>query len=145
QFPVYRRAQTRWRTLGGDLDHRTGRGAGFTYLGQIGFPHLSRRRIRTEEGVPVDLIPVPARTVDPMGSDLHQRTANGYRGTEHLPGDSARCDAHGGLTGRGAAASAIVPDAVFQIVGDIGVAGPELGRNRSVVAGTLVLVLDDQA
>ena len=43
-----------------------------------------------------------------------------------LARDGAGRDAHGGLARRGAAAAAIVANAVFRLVGEVGVAGPEL-------------------
>ena len=53
-------------------------------------------------------------------------------------------DAHRGLAGRGPAAAAIVADAVFQFVGQVGMAGPELRGDRRVVARALVDVVDLQ-
>jgi hypothetical protein len=59
-------------------------------------------------------------------------------------GDAAGGDAGRGLARRRAAAAAGVAQAVFQVVGDVGVAGAELGRDVAVVLGALVGVADHQ-
>ena len=58
--------------------------------------------------------------------------------------DRARGHAHHRLARRGAAAAAIVAQAVFLLVGVVGVAGPEAVLDLLVVARALILVLDEQ-
>ena len=65
-----------------------------------------------------------------MRPDLHQRAADAHAVAQHLARNRAGGDAHRGLPRRGPAAAAIVADAVFQLVGEIGMAGPE-ARRRS--------------
>ncbi len=74
---------------------------------------------------------------------LHQRAADG-NAVQHLAGDGAGGDAHGGFAGGAAAPAAVVADAVFQVVGDVGVAGAVLFGDGAVVAAALVDVLDFQ-
>ena len=112
---------------------------------QVGFPGLRGHRIGAEERVFVDLRPVPAIAVDAVRPDLHQGAADAHGAAQHDAGDGAGGDAHRGFARRGTAAAAIVADAVFQVVGQVGVARAELLGDRGIVARPLVLVLDQQA
>ena len=60
-------------------------------------------------------------------------------------GDRATGDADGGFARGRAPTAAIVADAVFGVVGIVGVAGAVLVFNRAVVAAALVFVHDEQA
>src|SRR5690606_32048503 len=62
-----------------------------------------------------------------------------------LAGDAPGRHPHGGLPGRGAAATAIVADAVLVLVAVIGVGGAKLILDLGVVLGALVGILDDHA
>ena len=67
----------------------------------------------------------------------------GMQGVEHLPGDGGGGDAADGFAGGGAAAAGRGADAVFGVVGVIGVAGPVFHGHFIVGAGALVGVSDD--
>ena len=64
---------------------------------------------------------------------------------EDLAGDGAGGDAGRGLARGGAAAAAIVADAVFQIIGEVGMARPVEILDLAIVLRALVLVADHQA
>lgn len=65
--------------------------------------------------------------------------------TEHEHGEGAGHDAGDGLAGRGTAAAAEVADAVFLLIGEVGVGGAEDVAQFLVVGGTLVGVAHDEA
>ena len=77
----------------------------------------------------------PIRTIAPANDDL---------GPEDFPRDSAGCHAHRGLASRGPAAAAIVADAVFQLIGEVGMARAEAAGDIAVVLRTLIDILDRQ-
>ena len=79
-----------------------------------------------------------------MRSDLHQRAADRHGGTENRPGDGARGDPRGGLARRGAAAAAIVANAVFFPIRVVGMAGAKAIGDVAVIFGALVGVFDQQ-
>ena len=87
-----------------------------------------------QKGLSSTACPIPARAVDRVRPDLDERAADRRLPVaEDLARDRAGGDARRGLARRGAAAAAIVADAVFLPVGVVGVAGPEtvLDRRRS--------------
>src|SRR5208282_6872852 len=66
--------------LSDNLYDRADRGARLADIVEIIRKSLGGGGVRTEERVPADLIPIPARPVDLQFSDLHQRSANAYAG-----------------------------------------------------------------
>jgi hypothetical protein len=87
-------------------------------------------------------VPIPARPIDAVRADLHQSAADAHAVPQHLAGHRAGSHAHRRLARRGAAAAAIVADAVFQLIGEIGMSGSELRRDRRIVPRTLIDVVD---
>ena len=77
-----------------------------------------------------------------MRADLHQRAADAHAVAQHLARHPAGGDPHRGLARRGPPAAAVVADAVFQLVGQVGMAGAELRGDRRIVARALVDVVD---
>ena len=78
-----------------------------------------------------------------MWAHLHQRAAHFHIG-QNLARDGAGCDPRRGLARRGAAAAAIIAQAVFGFIGEVGVAGTKLVLDLGIVFRALVGVLDQQ-
>src|SRR5439155_12077493 len=102
-------------------------------------------RIRRKKRIFVDRI--PGLECDPVRPELREMPANLDPVTlaQPLLGDRAGGDADRRLTGGGAAAAAIVAQAVFLPVSVVGVAGPESVGESAVVLAPLVFVSDDEA
>ncbi len=83
-----------------------------------------------------------ARSTGPA-ADLHQRAAEGDA-RQDLLRDRAGRHPHRRLARRGAAAAARVAQAVFRVVGEVGVARPERVDDLRVVLRALVGVLDQE-
>src|SRR5207249_484040 len=96
-------------------------------------PACRHALVRTPERVVFDGVPVPGRAVDRVRPDLHERAADANARTEDLARHRAGGDPRGGLARRGAAAAAIVADAVFLPVGVVGVAGAEAVGDVAVI------------
>src|SRR6185437_7902233 len=100
-------------------------------------PRLGHLGIGREEGIAVDLLPIPAAAIDRLRSDLDEGAANlgGLAGhmLDDLAGDGAGRHAACRLPRRGAAAAAIVPQPVFGPIGVVGMARPELVLDLAVV------------
>ena len=79
-----------------------------------------------------------------MRAHLHQRAPDRARRPQHLARDRAGGHPHRGLSRRRPPAAAIIAHAVFQLIGQVGMAGPELLLDRAIIAGSLVDVLDHQ-
>ena len=133
ELAVDRRAPAGGHAFGHHLDHGA-RPRSRTCAARRDSSTTSRRcrhrARRTDCGRPR---PSPSARGRPCAADLHQRAADGHAGDD-LARDRAGGDAHGGLARRGAAAAAIVADAVFLPVGEIGMAGAELVLDVGVVA-----------
>ncbi len=112
ELAVDRRAPAGGHALGHHLDHGADRGAGLAHLVEVGRPGVDDAGVGREEGVVVDLAPAPARAVDPVLADLHQRAADRDAG-DHLARDRAGGHPHRRLARGGAPAAAVVADAVF--------------------------------
>ena len=78
-----------------------------------------------------------------MRAHLHQRSPHGNAGQD-FSRDGAGRDARGGFARGRAAAAAIVAQAVFRLIGEVGVAGAELVLDLGIILGALVGVLDQQ-
>src|SRR6185437_6561680 len=126
------------------LDDGAGRGAALPHLVEEAFPDLHRLAVGRPEGIVVDRVPIPARAVDAVGAHLDQRATDGDTGSQDLARDRAGGDAGRGLARRGAAAAAMVADAVFLPIGVVGMAGAEAVLDRLVILGARILVLDHQ-
>jgi len=99
--------------------------------------------IRAEERIALDLIPVPARALDSVLAHLDQRAAHRHTGHD-FASDRTGGNTRGGFARRLAAAAAIVANAVFGVVGVIGVPRPVLVLDVGIVLGALVDVVDHE-
>ena len=97
----------------------------------------------TEERIACDLVPVPFVAVDLVRAHLHQRAAHLHVGQD-LSRDGAGGDTRGGLARRRPSAAAIVAQAVFGLIGEVGVAGAKLVLDLGIVLGALIGVLDQK-
>src|SRR5262249_35636058 len=145
ELAVDRGAESRRYAAGGDLDHGAGGGPSLAHAIEMSLPGRDDSRVRGPEGVLLHGRPVPLRTVGGVRAHLHGGAADGPGRAEHvlqpLARDRTGGDAARGLARRRTAAAAIVADAVFRPVGVVGVAGPELVLDGSVILGALVFVL----
>src|SRR5271166_2208014 len=144
ELAVDRRAPACRDALSDNLNDRADRGARLADIVEIVRKSRGGGGVRTEERVPADLVPIPARPVDPQFSDLHQRPANTYGG-RHFTCDRAGGDSRGRLTRRGPAAAAIIADPVLRLIGVIGVTGTVLVLDFAVVLRPLIDVLYEHA
>src|SRR5262249_12300500 len=125
------------------LDHRADRRALPADAVEITLVEFRFLPVRAEERIAVDLFPVPARAVDRFRAHLDQRSA--YRHAWHdLAPNRAGGNPQCGLARRLAAAAAIVAQAVFDVVGEVGVAGPVSVADVGIVLRALVDVLDQE-
>ena len=76
-----------------------------------------------------------------MRPHLHQRAAHAHLGHD-FSRDRAGCDTRRGLARRRAPAAAIIAQAVFGLIGEVGVAGAKLVLDVGIILGALVGVLD---
>jgi len=75
---------------------------------------------------------------------LRQRAADDHGGAQHQAGDGAGGDPAGGFAGGTAAAAARVAEAVFQVVGEVGVARAVGFGDGAIVLAALVGIFDLQ-
>ena len=83
-----------------------------------------------------------------MRAHLHQCGANDDFAVElvqHLAGDGARRNAHGGLPRRLAAAAAIIAHAIFGVIGIVGMTGAVFVPDLGIVFGALIHIFDQQS
>ncbi len=108
---------------------------------QLGHPC----RVRTEEGILIHRIPVLQLHANwpELGQVAADLDAEPF--LEVLLGDPPGGHPHGRLPRRGTPAAAVVAEAVFLLVGIVGMRRPELCGDLGIVLGTLVGVVDDQA
>ncbi len=105
-----------------------------------------RRRelcIRTEERIVVDLGPIPARAIDAMRAHLHERRTDFQIGDD-LARHGARRNPHRGLARGLPSAAAIVAQAVFDIVGEVGVARAVFVLDVGIVLRALIDIVDEE-
>jgi hypothetical protein len=74
---------------------------------------------------------------------LHQRAAHGDAGQD-FSRDGAGGDAGRGFARRGATAAAVIAQAVFGLIGEVGMTGTKLVLDLGIVLGALVGILDQQ-
>ena len=141
--------QTGGNAIGHHFDHRAQGRAVLAGFVQRFRPARRRCRVRREERVLAHLTPVPGIALNRIAAHRHQRAPHLALGAEHRgqhrPRHCARRDPHGGLPRRGAPAAAIVPAAIFCLIGIVGVAGAVAVHDLPIIAGALVLVLDHHA
>ena len=83
------------------------------------------------------------RAIDLVRAHLHQRAAHLHLGQDFAR-DGAGRDARGGLARRGTSAAAIIAQAVFGLIGEVGMARAKLVLDLGIVLGALIGVLDQQ-
>src|ERR1700733_15115211 len=141
----YRLAQARGHAFRAHRDARADRLAGGTYvpdqLLELGYS----LRVGTEERVVVGRTGLERRQC--QCADLAQVAIDAYR---QALGQVFACDrpsrhSHHGLARRGAAATAMIAQAVFLLVGIVGVSGAETISQAVIVARAGVAVLDQQS
>ena len=143
ELAVDRRAEAGRHAFGDDLDDGADRRAALAHLVEIIGIERGLRGIGTEERIALDLGPVPARAVDGMRSHLHQRAAHDHAGHD-LARDRAGGNPRRGLARRLPSAAAIVAQAVFDVVGVVGVRRAVFVPDIGIILRTLVDVVDDQ-
>src|ERR1700722_18226798 len=143
ELAVDRRAPAGWRAFRDDLEHRADRRSGFANPIEIVGEALRGCRVRAKERIAMNFAPVPTRAIDLMRADLNERAANRHSGND-LARDRAGGDSHRGLSRRRPAAPAIVAQAIFGLVGEIGVARTALVFDLAIVLGALIDVLDQE-
>src|SRR5262245_33126539 len=143
EFAVNGRAETNGYAFRDNLDDGTNRGTAFANIVEIAFEELRLFRIRTEERIALDLVPVPARGLDPVLAHLDQRATHA-QARHHFARDRAGSDARGGLARGLTATAAIIADAVFGVVRVIGVAGPVFVLAIGVLRRALIDIVDQE-
>ena len=91
----------------------------------------------------LDLAPVPARAIDGVRTHLDERAAH-VHARHDLACDGACRHAHRGLARRLPPSSAIIAQAVFDVVGEVGVARPVLVLDVGIILGALIDIIDDE-
>src|SRR5690606_27154174 len=117
--------------------------AGLAYAVEIFGEDRNRLRIGREEGVfgTGHEIPVPAGAVDLLLAHGNERPARPHAGHDLSRQRTGR-DAHRGLACGGASAAAIIAQAVFDLIGVVGMAGTVAVGDLAVILGTLIDILD---
>ena len=107
-------------------------------VGEIAVKQRGLVVVRAIKGVVLDMVPVAE--FEAVFADLREVTADGGTGEvgKDLFGDGTAGDAYGGFPRRSPPAAAIVADAVFGLVGVVGVSGAVLVFDGAVVLATLV-------
>ena len=130
---------------GGDaFDDRAERGTGLARGIDLFFPALGGGRIGAEERVVGDFGIVDVRRVDPVAAQLADIGGDRHLG-DHQPRHRARCHPRRCLARTGTPAATIVANAVFGVIGVVGMARAILLGDRGIVLAPLVGVLDHQA
>src|SRR6516225_338179 len=143
QLAVDRRAQSGRHAVCDDFNDRANRGSTLAQAIEIIAKHCRDFGIRTKERIAVDLVPIPARAINPMRSHLHERAANLQPGHD-LARDRSGGDPHRGLARRLAATAAIVAQAVFYVIRIIGMARPVFVLDIRIIFRALIDIIDQQ-
>src|SRR5262245_35975558 len=143
ELAVNRGAEANGYAFGNDLDDGTHGRAALAYIVEIGFEEFCLLCIRTEERIALDLVPVPPRALDAVLAHLDQRAPH-RKPRNDFARDRARGNPRGGLARGLTAAAAIIADAVFGVVGVIGVSRPVLVLDVGIILRALVDILDDE-
>src|SRR6202035_4903818 len=115
ELGVDRRAQARRHAFGDHFDHRADRRAFLADAIEVVLEERGLVLVGTEERISCDLVEIPFVAVDLVWAHLHQRAAHFHAG-QYLARDGAGGDAGRGLARRGAAAAAIIAQAVFRFI-----------------------------
>src|SRR5579871_526120 len=141
ELAVDRRAEAGRDTFSDDLDDRPDRRAFLAQVVEIIAKHCSQLGIGTEERILVDLVPVPPRAIDPMRAHLDQSATN-FQIRNDFTRDGACGYTHCGLACRLPAAAAIIAQAIFNVVGEVGVAGTVFILYGRIVFRALIEIVD---
>src|SRR5690606_26841148 len=144
KLAIDRCAKTDGNTRGDKLNHRTAGGAAFAHAIKIGFPVLRGLCIRAAEGNVLRFCPVPVVAVYLVRTHLYQRTAYGDGLAKDRAGNSTGSNTRRRLARRRAPAAAMIADAIFSEIGEVGMAGPELLDDVAIVFRALIDILDHQ-
>src|SRR5262245_54629510 len=143
ELAVNRGAEANGYAFGNDLDDGPHGRAALADIVEIGFEEFCLLRIRTEERIALNLVPVPPRALDAVLAHLDQRAPH-RKPRNDFARDRARGNPRGGLARGLTAAAAIIADAVFGVVGVIGVSRPVLVLDVGIILRALVDILDDE-
>ena len=144
ELAVDRLTPARRYAFGNHVHARTDRIAGLAQRIHVGLQRRHLGRVRPEERVVLHRRPVkPGRAVLAQLGQVPAHRDPVALGQPFL-GDHPGRHPHGGLTGRGTAATARVTDTVFVPVGIVGMARTELRGDVAVVLAALVGVADQQ-
>ena len=144
ELAIDRRAEPRRHALGHDFQHRADGRAILADAIEILAKELGGLGIRAEEGVAIHLLPIPVPAVDPMRAHLHQRATHAAA-RHNLARNRPGGDPHRGFARRGAPAAARIADAVFRVIGEIGVARAETRGDLRIILRALIHIVDQQA
>ncbi|AEM42160.1 hypothetical protein KVU_2321 [Ketogulonicigenium vulgare WSH-001] len=103
--------------------------------------------IGAPEIIAADFVPVKAAAVNGACAHLHHITGDfdlRCQRLQHLAGDTASGDARRSLARGRASTTAIIADAVFLVIGDIGVTGTKALGDIAIIFRALVGVADQQ-
>jgi hypothetical protein len=143
ELAVDRGAEACRHALSHHFDDGADRGALLAHLVEVSGKFGDGSRVGAEQRIARDLIPVPVRAIDPLRADLDQGTAHDE--TRHDSArDGAGCNAGCGLARRGPPAATIVPHAILDVVGVVGMAGTVFVADCGIVLGALIDILDQQ-
>src|SRR5262249_22976857 len=143
KLAVDRRAEPNGHAFRDDLDDSAYGGTALADVVEIGLEELRLLGIRAEERIALNLIPVPARALDPVFAHLDQRAAHRHAGHDFARNRTGG-NTRGSFARRLAAAAAIIANAVFGVVGVIGVPRPVLVLDVGIVLGARVDVVDHE-
>jgi hypothetical protein len=129
--------------FGDHFDHRPNGGTAFANAIEIIGIVIGFQRIGAEERIARHLIPIPARTINLMRPHLHKRTAN-RNAIQNLARNRASRDARRRLTRRRAPTAAIIADAIFHIIGIIGVSWAIAVFDVTIILAALIDILDQK-
>ena len=144
ELAVDRRAEARRHAFGHHLDDGADRRALLAHAVEKVGEARRRLGVGTEERIVLDLGPIPARAIDRRASPIWISARAHVEAGHDLARDGAGRHPHRGLARRGAAAAAIVVQAVFGVVGVAGVARPIDVLDGGIVLGALIDVVDQQ-
>ena len=142
QLAIERRAPAGGQARDLQRHHRPDRRAGLAHAVEIRLPVRDDRRRGREQGVVVDRVEIHRLRRYAVRPELDHSGADADPLAEHLACHRPRRDPHRRLAGRGPAAAAVVADAVFGLVGVVGMAGPEGAGDLAIVLRPGVLILD---
>ena len=141
ELAVDRRPDTSRHTFSDNLDDCADRRSALANAIKIVCEQLDRTGIRREERVVVHFRPVPATAVDTVHAHGHQRALD-LKPRHDLARYGACCHTSCRFARRRTSAAAIVANAVFDVIGIIGMTGTILTGNFAIILRALIGVLD---